>query len=139
MRRVDYLTVTLLESRAPGASESDFILIYQQINASQIFGALDEDFRDRIKAKMQYMDGLIPTLRTFFENFKYFRACADCVKALVEVSPRSTLCQTMERAFDGGRHLVSESRSTSQVHRADDRGGFTIRYQEVFLYVMHHI
>jgi hypothetical protein len=45
------------------------------------------------------VDGLIPSLFTFFEDFKYLGRCVDCIKRLVKLSPRQTVHSAIQQSF----------------------------------------
>ena len=65
----------------------------------EIFGAFNIDRRMEIWARLQAWEGLVPTLRTFFENFKYIEVYTNSVKSLIKVSSRETLYTAMARSF----------------------------------------
>ena len=77
MQKVDRVTVKALELKAPGRSTSDTVTLFHQLKTGEIFGAFNMDRRMEIWARLQAWEGLVPTLRTFFENFKYIEACAN--------------------------------------------------------------
>ena len=99
MQKVDYVTVKALELKAPGTSTSDSMTLYRQLRKGEIFSTFNLDRRMEIWAKLQAWEGLIPTLWTFFEDFKYIQACAHWVKRLVKVPSRGTLFTAMARSF----------------------------------------
>lgn len=56
--------------------------LFRQLKMGEIFGACNIDRRMEIWARLQAWEGLVPTLRTFFENFKYIEAYTNRVKSL---------------------------------------------------------
>ena len=86
--QVDRVTVKALELKAPGRSTSDTMTLFLKLKTGEIFGVFNMDRRMEIWARLQTWEGLVPTLRTFFESFKYIKECANCVKSLITVSFR---------------------------------------------------
>lgn len=90
---------------------------------------------------MRSIDYLIPSLFTFFEDLKYLRACADCLKRLVKVSRRDTVRIAFDRKFfytekAGDQYVVEVAESTivDRSGRAVDR--FDLKYRHLWLFAM---
>ena len=144
MQKVDYVTVKALELKAPGTSTSDSMTLYRQLRKGEIFSAFDLDRRMKIWAKLQTWEGLIPTLWTFFEDFKYIKACANCVKSLVRVPSRGTLYTAMARSFSEtnqkrGKCIIQEAESAFTFRSSNTQKRVALHYRQVFLYVMRHL
>jgi len=120
MQKVDYGTVKALELKAPGTSISDSMTLYRQLRKGEIFSAFNLDRRMEIWAKLQAWEGLIPTLWTFFEDFKYLKACAHWVKSLVRVPS-------------------GEAESAFTFRSSNTQNRVALHYRQVFLYVMRHL
>ena len=100
MAKVDQHTVETLQLMAPGASHVDAKTVHGRVLSGQTFSDFSEQERAAIWKNLRSFDGLIPTLYTFFEDFKYLESCANCVKRLFVLSPkRPTVCSTMVHMF----------------------------------------
>jgi len=144
MQKVDYITVKALELKAPGTSTSNSMTLYRQLRKGEIFSAFNLDRRMEIWAKLQAWEGLIPTLWTFFEDFKYIKACAHWVKSLVKVASRGTLYTAMARSFSEmnqkrGKCIVQEAESAFTFRSSTTQNRVALHYRQVFLYVMRHL
>lgn len=76
-------------------------MLRSQVRGGKIFGAFNEQEREHILTKLLSVNGLIPSLHTFFKDLQYLQACVDCVKRLISLSPGQTLFNAMECAFTG--------------------------------------
>ena len=144
MQKVDYITVKALELKAPGTSTSDSMTLYRQLRKGEVFSAFNLDRRMEIWAKLQAWEGLIPTLWTFFEDFKYIQACAHWVKRLVKVPLRGTLYTAMARSFSDmnqkrGKCIVQEAESVFTFRSSTTQNCVALHYRQVFLYIMRHL
>ncbi len=144
MQKVDYVTVKALELRAPGTSTSDTMTLFRQLKNGEIFGAFNMDHRMEIWARLHAWEGLVPTLWTFFENFKYMEACAKCMKSLITVPSRGTLYTAMTRSFsestqNRGKCIVQEAESVFTFRSSNTQNRVALHYRQVFLYVMRHL
>ncbi len=144
MQKVDPVTVKALELKAPGRSTSDAMTLFRQLKTGEIFGAFNLDRRMKIWARLQAWEGLVPTLRTFFENFKYIESCANRVKSLITVSSRGTLYTAMARNFSEttqkrGKCIVQEAESVFTYRPCNTQDRVALHYRQIFLYVMRHL
>jgi hypothetical protein len=144
MAKVDSATVEELQLRAPQTSRSDAVHIFRKLKEGEIFSSFSLDYRMKIWTKLQTFEGLIPTLFTFFEDFKYFQSCAECVKKLVKIPRKGTLYQAMTEIFSqdemGGSECITQE--SESIFRSD-KYDFAVRvdwhYRQIFLYVMRHL
>ncbi|KAJ5569140.1 hypothetical protein N7450_011626 [Penicillium hetheringtonii] len=93
------------------------------------------------------VDGLIPSLYTFFEDFKYLESCVHCLKRLSGPLTRS-VWETMSSLFDPnsaagedrerGQCLIQTSESTFRRLRATEADCLDLGYQQLWLYAMRH-
>ena len=144
MRKVDCLTVKALEVQAPGASSSDGASLFRALKEGNIFEAFSLEERMKIWAKLYTIDSFVPTLWAFFENFKYIKACAACVKSLVEIPPKMTLFRAMERSFlstsqRNGYTMIQKSERVFSSRSGQTQNRVGSHYRQVFLYVMRHL
>jgi hypothetical protein len=102
-----------------------------------------QEEREAIWSELRFIDYLIPLLFTFFEDLKYLRACADCLKQLVKVLCRDTVYTAFDRRFPyteeaGDQYVVEVAESTiiDRSGQAIDR--FDLGYWHLWLFVMWH-
>ncbi|KAH7323832.1 hypothetical protein BKA65DRAFT_555502 [Rhexocercosporidium sp. MPI-PUGE-AT-0058] len=93
--RIDTATVKALEGRAPGASTKDL----SELRGGKIFSAFSDRERDVIWERLKMIDGLVPSLFTFFRDIQYLKLCIDCLKRLVIVPKRESVCETLARTY----------------------------------------
>jgi hypothetical protein len=91
---------------------------------------------------LRSVDGLIPSLFTFFEDLRYLTACAGCLKRLVNLSRQDTVYTAFQRSFtypnpvDNQYTLeVAESTFVVKPGRVDR---LNIGYRHMWLYAMRH-
>lgn len=88
-------------------------------------------------------DGIIPSLRTFFQDLAYLKSCADTIKRLVKTTKTEpTLRKAMEHhwvpsAVDEGI-LVQTSECTFEWRPGSRRMYQELAYRQVWLYAMRH-
>ncbi|KAH8765626.1 hypothetical protein BGZ57DRAFT_533732 [Hyaloscypha finlandica] len=99
LKRFDRPTITALESRAPGASTADAQFLRNQGRA--IFSAFTDHERDQILNRLPMVDGLILTLSSFFKDLNYLQLLIDCLKRLVIVPKRRSVCETIQSKYTG--------------------------------------
>ena len=134
IEKVDEFTVKAVELKAPSSSRLDAAKLKGQLSNGQIFGAFSQQERDRIFTKLMSISGLIPSLYSFFEDFKYLEACATSVKRLVKLSPFDTVFTALDHAFEDvnqepGQVKFQEAESTviNKPGRLEDRFNFGVR------------
>jgi hypothetical protein len=144
MQKVDHATVKALELKAPGVSLLDSVSLYKQIQSGEIFSAFSQQDRQAFWVTLQSFDGLIPSLFTFFEDFKYIQRLADCAKKLVAVSKKATISSALERSFSG----INQKRDECIIQKTESVfytkiGTITDRVdlgrRQIFLYIMRHL
>ena len=144
MRKVDYMTVKALEVQAPGVSSSDAMSLFRALKKGDMFGAFSLEERMKIWARLYTTEGFVPTLWAFFENFKYIKVCAEYVKSLVKIPPKTTLFGAMEKCF------VANSQRKDKTIVQEAEGVFSFRsglisdrvalyYRQLFLYMMRYL
>ena len=114
--KVDTATVKALELRAPGASTND------RNECGKIFSAFSDRERDKIRDRLQMVDGLVPSLFTFFRDINYLKLCIDCLKRLVIVPKGASVCESLALKCLGKNqregHVRIQVTEDSFVHRA---------------------
>ena len=91
MQYVDEVTVKALELRAPRICTRDADEVRGQVLGGTIFSAFSEQDRVGPWARLQAVDGLIPSFSALFKNLNYLKALADCMTRLVRPSPGDTV------------------------------------------------
>lgn len=70
---------------------------------------------------MRFIDYLIPSFFTFFEDLKYLNACADCLKRVVKLLRGDTIFTALHRKFlydsEAGDKCVVEIAASNIVTR----------------------
>jgi hypothetical protein len=143
MRKVDRATVQALQLRAPRASTLDTRILRRQIQGGEIFGAFSEQERETIWGRLHLIEGLIPTLFSFFKDLQYLQACVDCVRRLTRVSLRETVFTAMEKSFTGvnqrdGQVVVQMTESTFVSKPGSLADQIDLGYQQLYAYTMRH-
>ncbi|KAF5857601.1 hypothetical protein ETB97_005530 [Aspergillus alliaceus] len=142
MKDIDQDTVEKPQLMAPNASKSDAKVSKGLVLSGQVFATFSEPERAAIWGRMKRFDGLIPSLYTFFEDFKYLESCAHCIKRLFG-PPERSIYTTMREMFIGSLdmkddYLVQTSESAFRRMRAGSLEQFDLGYRQVWLYTMRH-
>lgn len=146
MKKIDQDTVEALQLLAPGKSRTDAKTARGLVLGGHAFGEFSDEERRGIWTQMKDFDGLVPSLYTFFEDFKYLESCAQCVKRLF--GPSTSIWQSMSSIFvsqsdseehpDAGESIIQTSESTFRRQRATDMERLETGYLQVWLYAMRH-
>lgn len=148
MKKIDQDTVERLQLLAPGKCRSDAKTACGLVLSGQAFPEFSEEERRIIWTRMQSFDGLIPSLYTFFEDFKYLESCAHCIKRLFSPSS-SSVRETMSSMFipsleegllgsAAAECIIHTSESTVRRQPATDMERLETAYLQVWLYTMRH-
>lgn len=134
MQYVDEITVKALKLRASRVCTRDAGDLRAQVLGGTIFSAFSERDRVGIWARLQTVDGLIPSLYALFENLNYLKALAACMTRLVRPSPGDTVSTALFKAFsdinqraDGAVIQITESRFLSSPASSADRADLGVR------------
>ncbi|KAF2267287.1 hypothetical protein CC78DRAFT_551975 [Lojkania enalia] len=143
LRKVDRVTVKVVELKAPGNSKQDAQILHGRLLSGQIFSAFNRQERKNIWNKLRRTDRLIPSLFTFFEDVKYLNACADCLKRLVKVSRKETVSTALDHKFTDANQIsgpyvveIGESLFVTRSGGTGDRINWGKR--QLWLYAMRH-
>lgn len=143
MKKIDLDTVDTLQLLAPGKSRNDAKKACGLILSGQAFAEFSDEDRRTIWNRMKNFDGLIPSLYTFFEDFKYLESCVHCVKRLYGPSTKS-VWEAMRSIFvpfsdsDTEESVIQTSECTFRHQRATDMERLETGYLQVWLYAMRH-
>ncbi|KAL4755928.1 DUF3723 domain-containing protein [Aspergillus foveolatus] len=140
MKKIDLDTVETLQLLAPGRSRTDAKTARGLILGGQAFATFNDGERRAIWSRLESFDGLVPSLYTFFEDFKYLESCAHCVKRLFSPSAES-VWKTMSSMFaptSEEESIIQTSESTFRRERVTRAEGLDKGYVQVWLYAMRH-
>lgn len=80
-----------LELKSPRYSRRDARVLQGLVMRGEIFAEFSQPEREVIWGDLRSVDGLIPSLFTFFKDLKYLIACAGCLKRLVRLLRQDTV------------------------------------------------
>ncbi|CAG7925989.1 unnamed protein product [Penicillium olsonii] len=148
LKKIDQSTVELLQLLAPGKSRTDGNTACGMILSGQAFAKFSDEERRIIWSRVQSYGGLIPSLFTFFEDFKYLEACAHCIKRLcgpINLSIWRTMSSIFIPPSEEGTatsgaadSLIQTSESTFRRQPATDMERLETGYLQIWLYAMRH-
>lgn len=141
MAKIDTETVKALELRAPRASTKDAEILRAQLRHGTVFGAFNVRERNEILRRLQTVEGLIPSLFTFFKDIQYLELCSNSVKRLTALSRTLEVFDRIQDKFTGVNQV--EGRVKVQVaERAWIYGSGTVGeqkdlgYRQIYAYAM---
>ncbi|KUL81736.1 hypothetical protein ZTR_09842 [Talaromyces verruculosus] len=106
--KIDQITVETLQLMSPSIEARE---VKGLVLSGQVFSKFNDNERVAIWERLQSYDGLIPSLHTFFEDFKCLESWAQCLSRLFP--PGEQMRETMERrqplADEGSPCLVQTS------------------------------
>lgn len=143
IKRIDPDTVDALQLLAPGKSRIDTKIACGLVLGGQAFAEFSDEERRVIWNRLANFDGLVPSLYTFFEDFKYLESCAHCVKRLFGSSTES-VWKAMSSIFvpysgsEVEERLIQTSESTFRREAATDAERLDMGYLQIWLYAMRH-
>ncbi|KAK9444878.1 slyX domain-containing protein [Metarhizium brunneum] len=143
MERLDRESVLALEHKAPGACQKEARQLYGQICSGDILGPFSDMEREQIWSRLcsTTTESLIPSLQGFFENLKYIKLAADCMKRLVRLEGKDTIRHALENAYlDGDQSseecLVQVSGPAMKLVRVSGIDNFDVLYRQLWLYAI---
>ncbi|KAI9773214.1 MAG: hypothetical protein M1839_002222 [Geoglossum umbratile] len=148
----DQTTVKALQLKAPGYSKEDLAAIEPRFRTGELFSAVQSpDDRQNIWNNLQQVEGLIPTIESFFEDFKYLAPTARIVSRLFPKKKRitvyeekgHTVYEEMYRIFSkrsqkDGEVIVQDSDKTFYIRTGNSTDQFEFGYRQVWLYTWRH-
>ncbi|EER43197.1 conserved hypothetical protein [Histoplasma capsulatum H143] len=137
--KIDQNTVETLQLMVPRVEAR---VVRGLVTSGQIFTNFHEGERDAIWEKLRMFGALVPSLYSFFEDFKCFESWAHCLTRLFTLG-KSTVRQTMGGLWtpcsDGGDMcLVQTSESTFDSRHEPAGRQFDLAYRQMWLYAMRH-
>jgi hypothetical protein len=143
MKKLDGRTVKAVELTAPGFCSRDAGRLYRDLKDGHIFGAFTEQEREAIWGELLAVstDRLIPSLFTFFEDVRYLRGLAECVKRLMGTKADDYASPTLKHRFsseslkkDICMFQLSDSVLEERLGNADDQ--LDMGYRQVWMSLM---
>ncbi|KAI9717976.1 MAG: hypothetical protein M1828_007012 [Chrysothrix sp. TS-e1954] len=138
---LDAATARQLELLAPSSSWQDAQKVRDLMRDRHIFPDVSDDAsRQLLLDRLLTFSGLVPTLRTFFENLKYLEPCCQVLKQLLSLGPSTTLRKSYCASYSRGDRLLFEwaegayKTSAGVTFQSDRRSG----YQQLWLFAMRH-
>lgn len=139
---VDHTTVERLELLAPSISNTDRKLVEEFVRSRQVFETVtSEPARARITITLTSIPGLIPSLRSFFENLKYLEPCCNILKKLFSADEKRSIYQALSAAYFAPREYpveFSERRNRPAQTGANDKEGNWLAYVQLWAFCMRH-
>jgi hypothetical protein len=139
MSKLDRKSLEAIELTAPGASTTEAQRLRLLMSTGEIFKAFNEDEKESIWKNLwsETTDRLVPSLFMFFENLKYIKGPADCMRRLIGTKRRTTIRSVLEDTFlqsepPSGSCVIQMSRNQSASIEVSDR--FDILYRQLWLY-----
>ena len=140
MAKTDNLTVKKLELRAPGSSTDDVKVLRQLMKDDILFSAVkDLERRQSILNNLLAIDGLIPSLYTFFEDLKFLKAPERIVRSLIKPPFEDSLREMIKPYFldtnqSPGVIYFQDSETTFKSGAANWEDRFEFGYRQLWLY-----
>ncbi|KAF2181292.1 hypothetical protein K469DRAFT_590091, partial [Zopfia rhizophila CBS 207.26] len=121
MRLIDKATVDALELRAPSASRDDLIFLQRHFDDGVLFASItNANQRMQIWRNLTSIYGLIPTLRSFFEDVKFIRPIAKAMKRLLaDYSRGESFEGTIDVAFTDRFCGENQTKGVLKLQRSD--------------------
>lgn len=137
--KIDQQTVDELQLMAPRAEAK---VVHGLMLSGQAFADFDQNERTAIWERLRSFSSLVPSLYSFFEDFKCFENWAHCLTRLFTLE-RHTVQITMKNLWtysgDGdGTCLVQTSESAFSSRAEPPETRFHLAYRQIWLYVMRH-
>ncbi|KFX95974.1 hypothetical protein V490_03610 [Pseudogymnoascus sp. VKM F-3557] len=148
MGKIDQATVKALELRAPRASTADAEFLRIRVRGGEVFSAFDDCERDDIWSRLECVEGLIPSLATFFKDIGYLERLANCVKRLT--GDNVQISHAFKQLFSpvdpqDGRVRITDGQARIQVaenafvYGQGTRGDqVDLGYRQIIAYAMRH-
>ncbi|KAF3934431.1 hypothetical protein ABW20_dc0101238 [Dactylellina cionopaga] len=140
MAALDSESVQHLELRAPGMTATDDHHISEKISNGQLLPRIEKDTTRKAIAKtiLSYK-GIVPSIKTLFEDTKYLEVCAVGMKLLLSSGPHSSLRRFFEAAFSISEVAVLETgQEKYEIVGIPPAKRFDHAYQQLWLFNMRN-
>ncbi|CBF84445.1 hypothetical protein AN9021.2 [Aspergillus nidulans FGSC A4] len=141
LNRIDTETVLGLQLKCPRVCEKDRKEVNGLVLSGQVFSSFSESERRNICRRLQSFDGIIPSLYTFWEDFKYLECCAQCIRRLFG-QVNGSIWNTMKHMFVGTADedygIVQTSEFSFRRQTAGNNERLDLGYRQLWLYAMRN-
>jgi hypothetical protein len=151
--KIDQYTMEALQLKAPGISSREAREVHGLVASGQVFVQFDQHERTAIWTRLRSFRRVVPSLLTFFEDFKLLECCAQSPKRLFPVREETFIFHSTKqtptiRSTKKSHQTVSSESSTTcviqtsesafQVRSRDRVGYLDPEYRQMWLYAMRH-
>ncbi|CAG8218000.1 unnamed protein product [Penicillium salamii] len=142
LKRIESDTINSIQLMAPAGSSKDSLALRGMTLSGQAFGLFDEQERKAIWSRLETFQGIIPSLYTFFEDFKYLEACSHCVKQIIS-APVVSIKNTMKHSYGPNLTIensfpIQESETSFFYRQLSPDECFDIAYRQIWLFAMRN-
>lgn len=144
MRKTDNLTVQALQLRAPGSSSDDVRVLRRLLEDGILFSKVkDQGKREVIWKNLLSVEGLIPSLYTFFEDLKFLKGPEKIIRYLIEPPFKDSLREMIEQQYSDTNQssdiiYFQDTEATLKSAKAAPAEGIKFGYRQLWLYAMRH-
>lgn len=145
MQKLDSFTLKQLELTAPGYCRQDAASLYEKLQQGLIFGSFGRSEREKIWENVLSVskDRLIPSFQTFFDDVKYLKGPAECIKRLAGYGTDRTAPATLKRNFtdvgqNTGTCIFQVSETDFEIRQGSGADRLEIGYRTLWLYAMRN-
>ncbi|KAI9765377.1 MAG: hypothetical protein M1840_007457 [Geoglossum simile] len=135
LKHILITTVKVLQLKAPGYFKEDLATIEPCFRTGELFSAVQSPAdRQNIWNNLRQVEGLIPTIESFFEDFKYLAPTARIGHTVYEEMSQIFL----KHSRKDGEVIVQDSDETFYIRTGNSADQFEFGYRQVWLYAWHH-
>jgi Protein of unknown function (DUF3723) len=141
MKKMCFSDIQLLQSRAPGACSKDLAFLQNHFEAGRLFTSLPQEIRQLLWGHFRTRCRVMPSLFTFFKDFKYLCSLQAVVRELIEWPPITSLSRTLEAVYHANDPTQVLCEHHEQVFERRDtapRDNFAQVYLQLWLFAMRH-
>lgn len=143
MKKVDRATAESMELAEPWASSLDARDLHGKVLSGSIFSAIGRTEREAIWTRLSTFKGLIPTLRTFFEDVKLLQVWNDCLRWVVCPGPKETISAALANTYQVEHHsqnsvVIQMNEVTYRLMSADLCSQSDLAYRQLCIFAMRH-
>ncbi|KAK6495791.1 hypothetical protein TWF481_002837 [Arthrobotrys musiformis] len=139
---LDSESVQNLELRAPGIVAEDNLYVGNAMDSGGLFRMINHaTIRSTIKRRLLNFRGILPSLKTLFEDTKYLDACVRGMRLLIPPTKGLMVRKALEAAFepsDGPAFLQADPNQLFAITLPSTRSKFIYAYQQLWLFNMRH-
>ncbi|KAH6645739.1 hypothetical protein BKA67DRAFT_527046, partial [Truncatella angustata] len=144
LRRIDTETVKQIQLRCPRYSSRDAQFLKSHVEKGTLFPSFSDAERRTIWSELLSVDTIIPSLYTFFEDFKYLESCAGSFHHFLELPKHSsdTISSSLRSIFRLGAvssgPLIQIPNDACSLRDDVPEDQFHRAKNELWLYVMRY-